>query len=204
MLVNHVLVILTAKQPIVDRFAENKQKLLVRILETLRRKPEDCVKLVTNVNDDGSYLETDTPIQRATMNSRENNRDLCTQHIVDVKDKDAIVSYSRFLNRNSILIIFSGNSNAISYVRVFEKITNVVLFKEYGNSTFKMIRKRTTSDQNLSYVDLWDGNRLAKDSSLFPSPSRDMKGRMLKANTFDFPPFTYKTAEGYGLSLIHI
>ena len=47
------------------------------------------------------------------------------------------------------------------------------------------------------YVDLWNGNRFVKDLSLFPSPTRDMKGRRLKANTFDFPPFTYKTAEGY-------
>ena len=96
---------LTAKPTIARTFAENnhsKKNLLDRILETLGRKPRDCVKLVTDGNDDGSYLETATPIQRANMKSRGNNLDLCTHHILDVKDKEAIVSYSRFLTRNSI------------------------------------------------------------------------------------------------------
>ena len=73
-----------------------------------------------------------------------------------------------------------------------------MLYFSKNMATFKMIRKRTQSDQNLSYVDLWNGKQFVKDLPLFPSPTRDMKGQILKANTFDFPPHTYKTAEGYG------
>ena len=124
----------------------------------------------------------------------------CTLHILDVKDPNKIVTYAtRILKRTSFLVIFwrGATSQPNPFLEIFEKITNVVWLEEHGENMFKMMRKMTEFDEKISFVDLWNGHRFVKNSPIFPPPTIDLRGRVLKANTFHFPPYTYKTEEGY-------
>ena len=73
---------------------------------------------------------------------------------------------------------------------------NAVLCQSTRDEIVYVHVKKLSLDVPEAPFDLWNGSRFLFDRDLFPDKLQDFGGKVLRATSFNFPPYTYKNSDG--------
>ena len=71
-------------------------------------------------------------------------------------------------------------------------VFNAVLFQQANSKTIHVYVKEISSEVPKVPYDIWNGTRFLFGKDLFPDKLKDFNGLVLKATSFNFPPYTYQ------------
>ena len=81
----------------------------------------------------------------------------------------------------------------LSKGNLFAKIINISIFVYQSENHFLVVARDPDNEENLSLLNIWKNGQFMFDKKIFPTTRlRNMKGKTLRATSFDRAPNVYK------------
>ena len=93
---------------------------------------------------------------------------------------------------NKVRKLLIGNGN------FFEKILNVAIFVPQFENHFSVMARDPKDESKLTLMNIWKNGRFMFQANIFPSNRlRNLKGKTLRATSFERAPNVYKDQNGH-------
>ena len=94
--------------------------------------------------------------------------------------------------------MYEIESRLINSNNILDDVFDFTIALYVGNNTYKLYEKSIETEQHMKLYNIWKNGRIILAKSIFPEDSlQNLRGKKIRATSFEYPPFIYKEDQKY-------